>query len=121
MGRVVHFEISADNAERAIDFYKKVFGWKIDKWEGEPEYWLVRTGQRDQPGIDGAIMPRQKCVPPTVNTIAVEDLDAAIEEVKSSGGKVVSEKNEIPKIGWFCYCLDTEGNMFGILQPTGMA
>ena len=31
MSRVVHFEIPADDPERAVEFYKKVFGWKIDK------------------------------------------------------------------------------------------
>jgi predicted enzyme related to lactoylglutathione lyase len=34
MPRVVYFEIPADDPERAAKFYKEVFGWKIDKWEG---------------------------------------------------------------------------------------
>ncbi|MGZ7136310.1 MAG: VOC family protein, partial [Methanobacterium sp.] len=38
MPRVVHFEIPADDPERAIEFYKNVFGWKIDKWEGPFDY-----------------------------------------------------------------------------------
>ncbi|HPT75026.1 MAG TPA: VOC family protein, partial [Methanomassiliicoccaceae archaeon] len=55
MPRVIHFEIPAEDPERAVEFYKKVFGWKIDKWEGPIDYWLVMTGENDEPGINGAI------------------------------------------------------------------
>lgn len=53
MTKVIHFEIPADDPERAIKFYKKVFGWKIDKWEGEFDYRLVTGGKEDEPGITG--------------------------------------------------------------------
>jgi len=29
MGRVIHFEINANTPKRAVEFYKKVFEWKI--------------------------------------------------------------------------------------------
>ena len=60
MSRVNHFEINADDPERAAKFYANVCGWKIDKWKGPIEYWLVTTGESDEPGIDGAIMRREK-------------------------------------------------------------
>src|SRR5262249_26811586 len=41
MPRVIHFEISADDPQRAADFYARVFGWKITKWDGPQPYWLV--------------------------------------------------------------------------------
>lgn len=34
MNRVVHFEISADDPTRAVNFYTNAFGWEIKKWEG---------------------------------------------------------------------------------------
>ena len=55
MPRVTHFEIPADDPERAADFYRKVFGWEIKKWDGPVDYWLVTTGSADEPGIDGGI------------------------------------------------------------------
>ena len=48
MSRVIHFEISADDPERAVKFYEKVFGWKIDRW-GPVEYWLATTGPMTSP------------------------------------------------------------------------
>jgi hypothetical protein len=56
MPRVIHFEINADDPERAVKFHKKVFDWKITKWEGPVDYWLVTTGEDKVPGINGAIM-----------------------------------------------------------------
>ena len=34
MPRPVHFDITADDPERAVAFYEKVFGWKLTHWEG---------------------------------------------------------------------------------------
>ena len=34
MPRVIHFEIPADDPDRAAKFYGNVFGWKLDKWDG---------------------------------------------------------------------------------------
>lgn len=53
MPRVQHFEISANDPEKVASFYEKVFGWKVTKWEGPVEYWLVETGETEEPGIDG--------------------------------------------------------------------
>jgi catechol 2,3-dioxygenase-like lactoylglutathione lyase family enzyme len=51
MGRGIHFELNADDPERAAQFYRRVFGWTIDKWDGPEDYWLVTTGPESEPGI----------------------------------------------------------------------
>ncbi len=117
MSRVVHFEIPADDPERATKFYTKVFGWKINKWEGPMAYWLVTTGDKSAPGIDGAIMQRSEMASTVVNSIDVPSVNDFIKKVTKNGGKVVTPKTPIPGVGYFAYCKDTEGNMFGILQP----
>jgi predicted enzyme related to lactoylglutathione lyase len=118
MPRPVHFELEAEDPERAVRFYTDVFGWKFDKWEQEGfPYWLITTGGPEEPGIDGGLGPRQPGhTPGTVNTIGVEDLDAALAAVQGAGGKVVRPKEPIPGIGWLAYCEDTEGNPFGMMQ-----
>jgi len=42
-GRVVHFEVPYDDAERARAFYGEVFGWKIQPIP-EMSYDIVSTG-----------------------------------------------------------------------------
>ena len=115
MPRIIHFEINADDPKRATEFYKKVFGWKVEKWKGPTDYWLVTTGDEKQPGIDRAIMERMKKAT-TINTIDVPSVDEFIKKIEKAGGKPVSEKTVIPGVGYFAYCKDTEGNIFGIMQ-----
>lgn len=51
MPRVVHFEISADEPERAVKFYTDVFGWDVKRWGGPKDYWLITTGASDHPAL----------------------------------------------------------------------
>jgi predicted enzyme related to lactoylglutathione lyase len=115
MSRVVHFEIPVDDPERGVKFYQRVFDWKIDKWDGPEDYWLVTTGEKNEPGIDGAIMRRMPGAT-TINTIDVPSVDEFTKKVTEAGGKIVMPKTPVPGIGYFVYCADTEGNVFGMMQ-----
>ncbi|MDD5050712.1 MAG: VOC family protein [Candidatus Pacebacteria bacterium] len=121
--RVIHFEIQADDVERAKKFYEKALGWKISlmmkKEEGGMDYWGIETGKG--PGINGGMYERPQkgekfylydC------TVQVEDLDKAMEAIKKNGGTITKEKMEIPHVGWFAGAKDTEGNRLGLMQPT---
>ena len=116
MSRVVHFEIPAGNPERAAAFYRRTFGWSIEKWNGPVEYWLVTTGPERQPGINGGLMRREAPYTGTTNTLDVESVDRAIGDVQNAGGKLIVPKMAIPGVGYLAYCHDTEGNLFGIMQ-----
>ena len=121
MARVVHFEIYADNPERAVKFYTDVFGWQIKKWDGPVDYWLATTGPDDEPGINGAIMRRSgesaaSKVNTYVCTIGVDDIDAIIAKLDTYRLEIALPKDRIPGVGWQAYYRDTEGNLFGIHQ-----
>jgi uncharacterized protein len=116
MPKVVHFEIPADEPERAAKFYEDVFGWKIEKWEGPFDYWLVTTGEEDEPGINGAIMTREMGAM-VRDTIGVDSFDEFAKKIEKEGGKMVTEKMNIPGIGDMAAFQDTEGNIFAILEP----
>jgi uncharacterized protein len=113
--RPIHFEIPADQPERALAFYHKVFGWQFQKWEGSMPYWMVQTGA-DGPGIDGGVHQRAHPGQGTVNTIGVPSCDDYVRKVESAGGKTAVPKMAIPGVGWLAYCTDPEGNTFGIMQ-----
>ncbi|MBU2491062.1 MAG: VOC family protein [Bacteroidetes bacterium] len=120
MARVVHFEIHAQEPARAAEFYKNVFNWEISQW-GNEQYWIVKTGEKDEPGIDGGIMKRHgevdgEAVIAYVCTIDVDSLDYYGEKVINSGGENVVAKMAVPGIGWLAYFKDTEKNIFGIMQ-----
>lgn len=116
MGRVVHFEICADNVERAVKFYTDVFGWKINKWEGPIDYWLISTGKKSRAGIDGGLIKRMDPSATTINTIEVHSVDDYMDKITKGGGKIVEPKTVIPGVGYYAYCRDTEGNILGIME-----
>jgi len=116
MSRVVHFEILADDPKRAAAFYEAALGWRIESPEGMAEqYWLIKTGEEGEPGINGGLMARH-FEQPIINTIDMKSLDETIASVQSAGGTLVHGPNEIPGIGMHAYFMDTEGNMFGAMQ-----
>lgn len=127
MNRPIHFEIHAENTERAIAFYTKLFGWKFSQWAGQP-YWLVKTGEAGTPGIDGGLMPRRgpgpadmAAVNAFVCTVDVSDLDATVVNAVAAGGTIALPRMPIPTVGWLAYAKDTEGNLFGMMQMDAKA
>jgi predicted enzyme related to lactoylglutathione lyase len=123
MGRVVHFEIHCADLDRAERFYTDVFGWRIGRWQGAPiDYRPITTGPDDQAGINGALTQRHgeidgQAVIAYVNTIQVDDLAETQRRIADGGGQMVLEPAGIPHVGTVAFFKDTEGNIFGVLQP----
>ncbi len=126
MSRVVHFEIQADDVERAKSFYGAVFDWTFQDWAqvtGSP-YWGIITGPDDQMGINGGLLQRPAAAPAAeqgtnafVCTIGVGDYDEAERRILEAGGRVALPKMALTGMAWQGYYLDPEGNTFGIHQP----
>ena len=126
---VVHFEIPADDPERAITFYRGLFGWRIQKLsvDGGLEYWSVGTvpvdahRQPQGPGVNGGLMRRRHPDQPPVNYIGVESVDECAAKAQRLGAREVLPKTAVKGMGWFAYLRDTEGNVFAIWQRDGAA
>ena len=120
MPTVVHFEIPADDLERAKRFYQDVFGWKITRWEGlksENEYWLIDSStEKEKASISGGIIKRQAPSHMFMNYIGVDSIDGYIEKVKKAGGRVVLPKQVVGGVGAFAAFMDSEGNLVGLHQ-----
>ncbi len=124
MDSVVHFEIPADDVERAQKFYKGLFGWQMQPVPmPKGTYYMVNTTPTDdkqmptKPGaINGGMMQRQHPGEPVVIVINVADLDASLEKAKAAGASVVMEKMQVMDMGLYARIKDTEGNVIGIWQ-----
>lgn len=116
MSRVIHFDLSADNPERAADFYRSVFKWQVNKWEGPEDYWLIQTGTEEEPGVTGGVAGRIKPEDTIAVVFDVASVDEVSKKVVDAGGKIREEKKAIPGVGYLIMCRDTEGNTFGIMQ-----
>lgn len=116
MTRVVHFELNVKDIEKAIKFYENVFDWKFEKWEGPMDYWLIMTGDEDEPGIDGGLGLEEENFPSVVNTVDVDNVDEVVKKVEANGGTILSPKHAVPGVGWLAYIQDSEGIVTGIMQ-----
>ncbi len=116
MPRISYLDFSADEPERAIKFYSAVFGWQIRKWEGPFEYWEIKTGEPNEPGIDGGLAKRsrpERSLTPFINVPSADDYTFRVE---ANGGKIVQAKTAIPGIGYMVIFKDTENNLLGLME-----
>jgi len=123
---IVHFEIPADNVERARKFYSTLFGWKIEKIEVRKDgdimdYWMISTSFRGDSNekssaLGGGLIKRQDPQQPNLNYISVPSIDEYSKKVNELGGKVVMPKTEITGYGFFAVCIDTENNAFALWE-----
>ena len=126
-GGVVHFEIPADDENRAREFYSSIFGWEFQVLP-EMDYSLAMTTPVDEHGrpavsgsINSGLFLRTGQLTAPVVTVDVEDIDAALEQIVARGGSVHREKMEVPGSGWNAYFKDSEGNIVGLWQDAAPA
>ena len=118
MGSIIHFDISADDVQRARKFYEQLFGWKIEKFPtGQQEYYLIETETATgEKGVSGGIAKREKEYQKITKFIQLDSIDESIAKVKELGGQIIEPKTAIPSVGYIAGCKDTEDNIFGILE-----
>jgi predicted enzyme related to lactoylglutathione lyase len=122
MDKVVHFEIPADDLERAQSFYQNSFGWETQEMP-EFKYVGVRTvaaneqGMPTEPGaINGGMFERDPSMPHPQVYIDVTDIEAALRKVAEYGGEVVRGKTPVGEMGFVANFKDSEGNILGLWQ-----
>lgn len=122
MNKVIHFEIPADNVERASNFYHTVFGWKANSLPSMG-YVLFHTGPTDEKGmiqesgfINGGMLKRQEPIKNPVITINVDSIEDATKKITANGGKLIRKKMAVGDMGYAAYFTDSEGNVLGLWQ-----
>lgn len=123
-GEVVHFELPADDPERARKFYSSILGWKMDEVPGR-DYTMVSTGMTDEKGmpktpgyIGGGISRRGDPLNHPLFMIIVDDISATERTIEKHGGTIVQKKQAIGdgSLGHIGYFKDSEGNVLGLYQ-----
>jgi predicted enzyme related to lactoylglutathione lyase len=112
---IAHFDIAADDVERARRFYEQVFGWRFEAW-GPPDFYLIHTGTDADPGIHGSLSKRQEPSPGRARvgyecTVSVDDLAAIKAAIIANGGRIVFDEYEIVGVGRMIRFADSEGNI----------
>lgn len=119
MPRIVHFELAADDLDRAERFYADLFGWSFNRWEGPDGfvYVMVNTGPEEQTGINGGLVQRAEAgAGTTIMLELVESIDDYTGKIEEAGGTITVPKFPVPGVGYGAYFTDTEGNRLGLFQ-----
>lgn len=122
MDKVVHFEVPADDVERAKKFYSECFDWQIEEIP-QMDYTIMRTVEIDEnqnpkePGaINGGLFKRQADMPHPQFFIHVNDINQSLEKIKDRGGEVIRGKTPVGDMGFVANFKDPEGNILGLWQ-----
>jgi uncharacterized protein len=115
MGNIVNFHLPADDVERAVKFYRDVFGWDFEPAPGSPVPYFVHDGAASGAGIPAAIVERQEIVKAPTPTIDVPHIDQAMLDIAMKGGQQ-GRVRDIPGLGRFGYAIDSEGNIIALVQ-----
>ena len=112
---ICHLEIPTTDTKRSGEFYKKLFGWKINYGWG-PDYATFSTGEGV---LSGGGLDRKNRITPgnIIIYIQVDDINAMLKKAIQLDGKKVKEKTEIPNVGWFGLFTDLDGNTIGLFTP----
>jgi uncharacterized protein len=104
-GKINWFEIPAANTDRARSFYGGLFGWTFQPFDDTGNYFMTESG---------GMFPSEK----TGITVyfGTSDIAGSIAKIKELGGSS-EDPQEIPNVGHYATCTDTEGNAFGLFQP----
>lgn len=121
MARIIHFDIAAEDPERAMTFYERLFGWEFVKASGPYAYWLIKTGDDEEPGIDGGLAPRDADWQTVTCFIDVDSIDEVLTRIEDEGGTVLKPRTVVPGVGFIAAIEDTEGNPIGLIEQSESA
>ena len=110
-GRIVHFEIPADDTAGGREFWGSLFGWQFQAYPGPFEYHMTQVS--DETG--GAITNMEPGKRGLRVYFEVDDVNAGAAKVKELGGEA-NDPQPVPNMGWFSTCTDRQGNEFGLWQ-----
>jgi predicted enzyme related to lactoylglutathione lyase len=119
-GTIGWHELYTTDLEKGFEFYNKLFGWtKVSEMDMGPMgmYRIFDEGDKKPMG-DGGMMTKPAQVPVSAWTFYfnVDSIKAAIERIKSGGGKIVNGPNEVPGGAWVVQAQDPQGAMFALVS-----
>ena len=117
MAKIVHFDMSANDIDRAKRFYESLFDWEFTLLPGPEEYHIIATkGLDGSEGLGGGMAKRRQPGEGITNFVEVESIDESLKLAQQLGGAIVQDKTEIPGIAYIGVISDTEQNEVGVIE-----
>ncbi len=115
-------ELMTWDVEKAKAFYAATLDWAFEGWDmpGGGTYWVIMQGEDFVGGLmqysEDHGSPKE--TPSTwMAYIEVDDVDARLEKVASSGGEVLRPPFDVPQVGRIAMLRDGVGATIGWITP----
>ncbi|WP_312343353.1 VOC family protein [Chryseobacterium binzhouense] len=116
---VVYFEIPVTDIDRAIGFYKNVFGFKFKRENIDNNEMALFPLVEENSGISGALA-KGEIYSPTKDGVVIyfktKNIDETLKLAILNGGKILYPETD-NGIGLVAEFEDTEGNRIALYQP----
>jgi predicted enzyme related to lactoylglutathione lyase len=107
-------QLNTGDLDAAREFYKALFGWRIEVAVEDPPYWGIYNGE----SLNGGLMP----LPPDASApshwlayFTIADLDAAATGIPARGGQVLVPPMVVPS-GRILVATDPQGAAFALFE-----
>ena len=113
------FQIGGPNGHALQEFYKTVFGWKMQPNPGPTDMMMVAS---EKGGVAGGIGTSMNHLPSVAVYVSVGDIDAVFGKIQRGGGRMAMPKTELPGgMGSIAGFTDPQGNWIGLWMPNKAA
>lgn len=123
-GNVGWHELLTDDAEKALEYYSKHYGWQKDFGHDMGPMGTYQTFRTNQPLYTGGMMSIKTCpgMPEGLKPhwkfyFSVEDIEAVQKRVVDAGGTVTMPPMNVPGGSRVSQAMDDQGCAFAMMQP----
>lgn len=111
---IVHWEIMGRDGDAVAAFYRTVFDWAPQAWEGVDGYHGVDA---EHAGVGGAVGKGSETMPAYVTVyVGVDDIDEHLGKIEGAGGATVVARTVIPGVVAYAMFRDPAGNVIGLAE-----
>ena len=109
-------ELTTTDPAKAVEFYGKLFAWKVEKMDmPQGAYHVGKVGDASICGIMSA-PPGAGAMPPHWGVyVTVTDVDATAKDCVKLGGKLCMGPHDIPGVGRMVVLQDPQGAFFSAI------
>lgn len=116
---VTWVEHNSPDADKAVNFYKKVFEWDVDAKDMGEGVGMYNMFHADGDYFAGGLRPPGDEQPPAgwMVYLATDDINNASQRVRDNGGQIIMEAFSIEGVGLLALATDSVGAHFWLHEP----
>ena len=122
-GKIIWRDLLTNDPAASQQFYGELFGWTFEgvgtasNLDSDSDYTLIRHNGKLIGGmIDTIALNGRDDISQWIISMSVEDIDARMATVTTSGGKVMTPPTDLQDRGRFAVISDAEGALVGLLE-----